>query len=72
MGNNYGGDDRIVTAAPADIATAAAEKLTTPATGHNVHYVASDDRTATEIAHVSGAAIGRTELTWAIFSDEQT
>ena len=72
MGNNYRGDDRIVMVAPADTAAAAAEKLTTPATGHNVHYVASDDRTAPEIAHVSGAAIGRPELTWAIFNDEQT
>ena len=71
MGNNYGSDDRIVMAAPADIAAAAAEELTTLATGHNVRYVASDDRTATEIAHVLGATIGRPELTWAIFSDEQ-
>ncbi len=38
--------------APADTAAAAAEELTTPATGQNVRYVASDDRTATEIAHV--------------------
>ena len=37
MGNNYGGDDRIVMVVPADTAAAAAEKLTTPATGHNVH-----------------------------------
>ena len=72
MGNNYGGDDRIVMVAPADIAAAAAEELTTPATGHNVRYVASDDRTATEIAQVLGAAIGRPGLTWAIFSDAQT
>ena len=47
MGNNYGSDDRIVMAAPADIAAAAAEELTTLATGHNVRYVASDDRTTT-------------------------
>jgi len=51
MGNNYGGDDRIVMVAPADIVAAAAEKLTNPATSHNARYVASDDRTATKIAH---------------------
>ena len=47
MGNNYGGDDRIVMVALTDTATAAAEELTTLTTSHNVRYVASDDRTAT-------------------------
>ncbi|MEZ0486087.1 NAD(P)H-binding protein [Fibrella aquatica] len=71
MGANYGGDDRLILVAPADIATVAADELTTTATGQLVRYIASDDRTCTEIAHVLGAAIGKPELTWVTFTDDQ-
>lgn len=72
MGSNYGGDDRILLAAPTDIAAAAAEELTTaPAPGHHVRYVFSDERTPNEIAHVLGAAIGQPDLHWVTFTDEQ-
>lgn len=72
MGSNYGGDDRVVLVDPKDIAAAAADELTAPATGRNVRYVASDESTATEIARVLGAAIGKPELTWVTFTNEQT
>ena len=73
IGSNYGGDDKIVWAHPRDIAAAAAEELTKPAaTGRTVRYVASDERTATETARILGAAIGKPELQWLTFSDEQT
>ncbi|GAB3641306.1 NmrA family NAD(P)-binding protein [Spirosoma arcticum] len=71
IGANYGGDDTLVLVAPADIATAAAEELTTPTTGHTIRYVASDERTANEIAHSLGAAIGKPDLHWVTFTDEQ-
>ncbi len=72
IGSNYGGDARIVMAAPADIAAAAAEELTTtPASGSHVRYVASDERTPDEIARVLGAAIGKPDLKWVTSSDEQ-
>jgi uncharacterized protein YbjT (DUF2867 family) len=72
IGSNYGGDARIVMVAPADIAAAAAEELTsTPSTGSHVRYVASDERTPDEIAHVLGAAIGKPGLKWVAFSDAQ-
>ena len=71
IGANYGGDDKIVMVAPGDIAAAAAEELTAPATGRNVRYVASDEHTAAEAARILGAAIGRPDLQWVRFTDEQ-
>lgn len=68
---NYGGDDRMVLVHPDDIAVAAAEELITPATGQPVRYVASDDCTASEIARLLGAAIGKPDLTWKILTNEQ-
>ncbi|WP_223649690.1 NAD(P)H-binding protein [Hymenobacter psoromatis] len=71
IGSNYGGDDVVVLSAPADIAAAAAQELTAP-TGPPVRYLASDVRTCTEIARALGTAIGRPELPWLTFSNEQT
>ena len=71
IGAVYGGDDKLVMVAPGDIAAVAAEELATQATGRNIRYVASDDRTASEVAHVLGAAIGKPDLQWLTFSQEQ-
>jgi len=71
IGANYGGDDKIVLVAPVDIAAAAAEELTTAATERNIRYVASDDRTAAGIAQALGAVIGKTDLQWLTFTNEQ-
>jgi uncharacterized protein YbjT (DUF2867 family) len=70
---NYGGTDKLVMVAPVDITTVAADELTTiPATtGHTVRYIASDERTGTDIARVLGQAIGKPELTWTVITDEQ-
>lgn len=72
IGTNYGGDDKIVWVHPKDIAAVAAEELTTRATGRTVRYVASDERTASETARALGAAIGKPDLRWVTFTDEQT
>ena len=73
IGTNYGGEDVVVLSAPADIAAAAAEELTAAETsGMSVRYVASDERTAREIARALGAAIGQPDLQWLTFSDAQT
>ncbi len=72
IGANYGGDDKIVMVAPSDIAAAAVEELETPATGRKVRYVASDEHTADEIAHILGEAIGKPDLKWVTFTDKQT
>lgn len=71
IGANYGGDDKIVWVHPKDIA-AAEELQKTPTAGHDVRYVASDERTAAETAKVLGAAIGKPDLQWLTFTDEQT
>ncbi|MBE8965723.1 NAD(P)H-binding protein [Nostocales cyanobacterium LEGE 12452] len=72
IGANYGGDDKLVMVAPRDVAAAAAEEIETAATGKQVRYVASDEHTANETAHILGAAIGKPDLKWVIFTDEQT
>jgi uncharacterized protein YbjT (DUF2867 family) len=72
MAANYGGDDKIVLVSPIDIAAAIADEITTPATdSRKVRYVASDERTANEIAGLIGAAIGKPDLKWEVISDEQ-
>ncbi|MBC3787571.1 NAD(P)H-binding protein [Spirosoma utsteinense] len=68
---NYGGTDKLVMVAPADIAAVAAEELTIETTGHTVRYIASDERTGTDIARVLGEAIGKPDLTWTVIPDEQ-
>lgn len=72
IGANYGGDDKVSMVHPRDIAAAAAEELVTPtAAGHYIRYVASDECTCTEAAHVLGAAIGKPDLSWVTFTDQQ-
>ena len=68
---NYGGSDRVVMVHTDDIAAAAAEELVRSASGTDVRYVASDDRTCIETAKVLGAAIGKPELTWVTITDDQ-
>ncbi|AMR26426.1 NAD-dependent dehydratase [Hymenobacter psoromatis] len=72
-GANIAGGHRGALVHPRDIAAVAAEELTNPAAapGRTVRYVASDERTSDEVAHVLGAAIGRPDLHWVEFSDEQ-
>lgn len=61
IGANYGGDDKIAMVHPRDIAAAASE-IETPATGSKMRYVASDEHTANEAAHILGVAIGKPDL----------
>ena len=71
-GGNFG-DDTLVLTHTDDIATAAVEELINlDFSGHQVRYIASDERTGAEIAQVLGSAIGKPELPWVVFSDEQT
>lgn len=72
IGVNYDGNTRVAFVHTLDIAHAAAEELATPAApGRHVRYVASDERTAHEVAHALGAAIGRPDLQWVAFTSEQ-
>lgn len=70
-GNNYGADATLVMTHPKDIAAAAAEELLgLRFTGVSVRYVASDETNSREIAAVLGAAIGKPQLPYVEFGDE--
>ena len=56
---------------PNDIAAAIAEELQAPFAGKSVRYITSDERTIGEVASILGTAIGKPELPWVEFSDEQ-
>ena len=74
LGENFGDSNaKLILSFPGDIAEAAAEILLQLSfKGHVVHYVASDERALGEIAHVLGTAIGRPDLPWVLFTDEQS
>ncbi|WP_419699358.1 NAD(P)H-binding protein [Mucilaginibacter sp. NFX135] len=71
LGANYPATARLVMAHPEDIAAAVAEEIQQEFTGKSVRYLASDDRTMGPIATVLGTAIGKPELPWVEFTDEQ-
>jgi uncharacterized protein YbjT (DUF2867 family) len=73
LGANCAGNYRVALVHPRDIAAAAAEELASPAApvGRSIRYVASDERTQDEVAQALGAAIGRPDLRWVAFTDEQ-
>lgn len=71
IGANYGGDDKLLLVAPADIAEAVAAELTAAEKGRKVRYVVSDEKTANEVAAAIGEAIGKPGLQWFTFTDAQ-
>ncbi len=73
IGGNYGENVKLVLANPADIAdAAAAELMTLSFNGKSISYVVSDEKTTDEIAKILGEAIGKPELKWINFSDEDS
>ncbi len=68
---NYGGEDKVVMVSPVDIAAAIAQEIEAPPVARKVRYVASDERTANEIARVLGTAIGKPDLQWVVITDQQ-
>ncbi|WP_343631020.1 NAD(P)H-binding protein [Fluviicola sp.] len=71
IGSNYGGEDKLVLVSPLDIATAVSEELTNLDSTHKIRYVVSDERTCNEVAKLIGEAIGKPDLQWLTFTDEQ-
>lgn len=69
MSSNYGGTDKIVWVAPADIATALADEILMPLSGQKVRYVGSDVLTCNEVASILGSAIGKPDLKWITISN---
>jgi len=72
IGNNFDQFIKMQLSHPDDIAGAAFEALNITAfKGRNVKYIVSDKRSGKEIAETLGAAIGKPDLQWVEFSDEQ-
>jgi uncharacterized protein YbjT (DUF2867 family) len=73
IGGNYAiREDKFPVVSPADIADVAAEELLAlDFTGHSVRYFASDEVSTGKIASVLGAAVGKPDLAWIQFTDEQ-
>jgi len=71
MGSNYDASTRLIMVHPNDIAAAIAHELQEPFTGKSVRYITSDERTMGEIASILGNAIGKPDLKWVEFTDEQ-
>lgn len=71
IGANFGGDDKLVMVSPLDIAAAAAVELTAANPHSKVRYIASDEYTCSEVAKLIGEAIGKPDLQWLTFTDEQ-
>jgi uncharacterized protein YbjT (DUF2867 family) len=72
IGSNFGGPDaKLILVNPADIAPVTAEALLSlNFKGHTFKYIASDERTSSDIAKVLGNSIGKPELPWVTFSDD--
>lgn len=71
IGSNFPATALIPLVHPADIAAAAAEELQQTAAGSKVRYIVSDYRAAADVASTIGAAIGKPELPWVAFTDEE-
>jgi uncharacterized protein YbjT (DUF2867 family) len=74
IGGNQGDASATFTLAHTDdiASVAAQELLDLNFTGQSVRYIVSDERTAGDIAKVLGTAVGKPDLAWVAFTDEQT
>lgn len=73
MGGNYGENAQLILVHPLDIADVAAEELLgLNFRGKTVRYIASDERSTNEVAAILGKAIGKPEIPWLNFKDEDT
>jgi uncharacterized protein YbjT (DUF2867 family) len=72
MGANYGAANHLLMVHPADIAAAIAEEIESEFKSNSVRYVVSDERTLGEVTKVLGTAIGKPDLAWVEFTDQQS
>jgi len=74
LGSNMGsGDEKLILTHPKDIADAAAKNLLAlDFKAQSIQYVSSDIATYSEIVSALGSAIGKPELPWIAFSEEDT
>lgn len=73
IGGNFGGAEfKMLLTHPDDIAEIAFDELSKlDFSGHSVRYIGSDERSTDEIAKIIGNAVGKPQLPWVTFTDEQ-
>lgn len=70
LGGNFGGEEKIALVHTSDIAAVAGNYLKElNFTGKSVQYIASDERTSSEIAEVLSHAVNKPNTPWIVFSD---
>lgn len=74
IGNNFGAtDEKLVLVDTDHIAEVATKQLLSPFTEDvTITYISNDERHPKEIAAVLGQAIGKPDLQWVVFSDEDS
>jgi len=73
MGGNYGENATLVIVHPEDIADVAAEEMQHLSfKGKSIRNIASDEKTTHEVAAILGKAIGKPEIPWVNFKDEDS
>jgi hypothetical protein len=73
IGGNYGEGTVLTIVYPGDIAEVAAQELLALSfSGKSYRYIMSDEKTTYEVAAILGKAIGKPELPWVNFKDEET
>lgn len=73
MGGNYGENAQLVIVHPDDIAEVAAEELQNLSfKNKSIRYITSDEKTTHEVAAILGKAVGKPEIPWINFKDEDT
>jgi len=72
IGNNFPDHINLVMSHPVDIADAASDAFNTRSfKGKNIKYIVSDSKNGREIAQLLGRAVGKQDLKWVQFPDEQ-
>lgn len=73
IGGNYGENATLVLVHPENIAEVAAEELLNLSfKGKSLRYIVSEEKTTQEVAATLGKAIGKPDLPWINFRDEET
>ncbi len=73
IGGNYGDGVVLTLVYPGDIAEVAAQELLALSfSGKSYRYIMSDEKATHEVAAILGTAIGKPELPWVNFKDEET
>lgn len=72
LGNNFGGIVNLPLTHPKDIADVAFKSLNDLSiSGKQIQYIVSDEKNGFEVAQMLGSAVGKPDVNWIEFSDEQ-